>query len=248
VLKSLNAIVEGFEYDSKRGIPKIFFTGGLLYGHVSDISYIAEDLFYSKESRYPVAFCEAIGSTGTRKARHMFFRGLFGIAYIGERYTREIIIKSKTLQQAEFGTLFFPTYDKWVAKRTDLRRIEYDDAAFSAIFDVYACDSDYAGTVVTPELRAGMVRIRERTNREFHLSLIHQVLFVTIPAPRNLFDAAVMKPVNYDNVKEDFLFIETMLSMLDELGIEVEPDARHNLHDLLYRPHRLAGGWKSIAN
>ncbi|MEP6917220.1 MAG: DUF3137 domain-containing protein [Acidobacteriota bacterium] len=229
-------------YDHLQGITEAVFDAPGLFNTRG--AFKSDDRVRGHIGRTPFEASEAGRAyrTGSGKNEHTYtvFRGLFFHLDFSQPLDGVLLIDPKKAQSHQLGD------------RSELALVTFDDPAFEKEFTVHASSDAVARALMTPQMIAALLTLRERAGKPVFVAFKDRRAYVGVDYGRTLFEPGIARTTSKEAVREiadQFAFVETIVRELNLnarlRGVEPDDSLLHGadieVHPLAQLAARKAG-------
>jgi Protein of unknown function (DUF3137) len=214
-----NVVCPSAVYEALQGITEAVFDAPGLFNTRG--AFQSDDRVRGRIGQTPFEASEAgrAYTTGSGKSSHSYsvFRGLFFHLAFNRRLDGVMLIDPEQAESYQIGD------------RTGLTPVTFDHPAFEKEFKVHASSEALARALLTPQMMAALLTLRERAGKPVFVAFKDRRAYVGVDYGRTLFEPGIAETTSKEAVREiagHFAFVETIVRELnlDARDPGVEPD------------------------
>ncbi|MBE9561602.1 MAG: DUF3137 domain-containing protein [Proteobacteria bacterium] len=204
-------IDDNLNYDPKKEIlPKKFYTSHFFKGEYAKIDvWQGEDYVNGTFDKISMEFNEINAEEkidyGDSVEYITIFRGLFFSFNINKDFKGTTLI---SVHKSLFGKL-----SSWSLGK-NIKKIQLKDPKLARNLIIYSNNFKIASQFLNNDFLHSLLIFQHWIKHPIYLSFIDSKLYLAIPIKKNLFEASIFKPVNFELVKESFDYLQIGIKIM----------------------------------
>lgn len=159
-----------------------------------------------------IMFCETTVSTYNFKEK-VKFRGVFIDATFNKSFTSKTFVLSKSYSS------FLQNMRRQFFQNT--QKVKLEDVEFENEFTVLSTDQVEARYILTPSFMQRILDYKKKAKKGIAFSFVKNRLYCAIPEYNDLFEPALIKPYNFEFIKENYEPLKLYTGIVDDLHLNV---------------------------